>query len=761
LKAVHNQAGVTALAHDLAAEKNKPSEVHFVLKHDTKLYEGSRSTSGDRTRPAALDELAARLKVDPIIRGYSLRHFVEDQTPEVRYAEVAQWLQLTPLVEVQRNLRLLRQQVKADAEDNAPKALIDAQISRATSRIISTWDETAVLAFANGLLSPLDANLKLVVLDRANSGYVTLVERAEEEDKEFGIAGLRQLAVAIGAVYAEEKDEQSGKIEIKGAIAAFEGAVAKKRAAEELEASEKSKAASAIFSKVWTAAEPLFKDGAPPFENCPICDTPIAETTAGSRQGIHDHIRKHQAELAAYAAAKEALDKATNELAATHNSVIANLAVLQPLVPQTAADLLLLVTEYAASIDQWTDGRAPHGTSVKAALLAALAALDSRISDIQKRQGEETYAKALAKIDNLLEIKEQEQLRARTSEELGKLLLALNEQATFVSTEIRKNVQTLLDSLREPTNDLYKSIQGKDAVPIRLELPPEDDTNQQRLSLLIDFSPNRQAVPPSGYLSDSQIHSLALSLRLAAIRTFNSGAPIAILDDIVTSYDADHRRAIAGMIAEELTDLQVIVTTHDQRFFSYLKDQLPPATWSFTQIIRLEREYGPRFSDHKISDEMIEARWADGQSAANEMRQAEEEWLLERCREFGAEIRIREVDRAYSYDRGELALALAMFLKHAGLTPPEVPGVKNRFLASLQKGEVENFGSHFQDGPYGDGSIGDERARWAEFVFFRGHFVCPACNRTRFKRPQALSKPVCAHDRCETQFQFKATTVAA
>jgi hypothetical protein len=101
------------------------------------------TTSGDRTRPAALDELVARLKVDPIIRGYSLRHFVEDQTPEVRYAEVAQWLQLTPLVEVQRNLRLLRQQVKADAEDTAPKALIDAQISRATSRIISTWDETA------------------------------------------------------------------------------------------------------------------------------------------------------------------------------------------------------------------------------------------------------------------------------------------------------------------------------------------------------------------------------------------------------------------------------------------------------------------------------------------------------------------------------------------------------------------------------------------------------------------------------------------
>jgi hypothetical protein len=179
-----------------------------------------------------------------------------------------------------------------------------------------------------------------------------------------------------------------------------------------------------------------------------------------------------------------------------------------------------------------------------------------------------------------------------------------------------------------------------------------------------------------------------------------------------------------------------------------------------TQIIRLEREYGPRFTHHKMSDEMIEARWTDGQSAANEMRQAEEEWLLDRCREFGVDIRIRDVDRVYSYERSELALALATYLKGVGLSPPEVPGVSNRFLASLQKGEIENFGSHFQEGPYGDGSTGDEKARWAEFKYFRDNFVCRACKRTKFKRPTALKKPVCAHGKCEVQFEFPTATVA-
>ena len=165
---------------------------------------------------------------------------------------------------------------------------------------------------------------------------------------------------------------------------------------------------------------------------------------------------------------------------------------------------------------------------------------------------------------------------------------------------------------------------------------------------------------------------------------------------------------------------------------------------------------GPRFADHKVSDDMIDARWTDGQWAANEMRQAEEEWLLGVCRDFGVNIRIRALEKPYSYERSELAAALAGFLSGAKLTPAPIPGVKNRFIDTLIKGEVENFCSHFQDGPYGDGSMGDEKTRWAEFRAFRDQFACKSCGRTKFLRPFPLKKPVCAHDKCEAQFAFAA-----
>ncbi|HUT24954.1 MAG TPA: chromosome segregation protein SMC, partial [Sumerlaeia bacterium] len=245
-----------------------------------------------------------------------------------------------------------------------------------------------------------------------------------------------------------------------------------------------------------------------------------------------------------------------------------------------------------------------------------------------------------------------------------------------------------------------------------------------------------------------------LALRLAAIKRFNPAAPIIALDDIVTSYDADHRRTIAAMLAKEFTDFQLIVTTHDERFFIYLKDQLGDRNWHYKRISRLDPGFGPRFLDHRVTEAMIEARWHEGESAANEMRQAEEEWLLGLCRDFGVNLRIRPVDRAFSYERSELADALAGNLRDQGHTPPLVPGVNNRFLTSLQQGAIENFGSHFQDGPYGDGSTGDEKARWEEFKVFRDHFACPKCGGTRFKRPIGMEKAVCKKDGCEAQFGF-------
>ena len=323
-----------------------------------------------------------------------------------------------------------------------------------------------------------------------------------------------------------------------------------------------------------------------------------------------------------------------------------------------------------------------------------------------------------------------------------------------IDKAIVDHIQSLIGKLESDVASIYQDIQGTGwtSPPIRIELPGQDGIDQQKAQLLIDYSVNRQGVVPSGYLSDSQVHTLALALRLAAIRMFNSEAPILVLDDVVTSYDADHRKTIVGALAKYFSEFQIVLVTHDEQFFNLLKDQLPQGRWVFKRITEIREGFGPVLHDHLTSDEVIQAKLDAGENAGAEIRQAEEEWLLRICRDFGAKVTIRPIERAFQYDRAELADSLASFLKGAKIKIPQTTTASNSFLASLQRGVVENLSSHFSDNPYKSSSVGDDKARWEEFKYFRELFKCPSCDKKRFKRPVGLDKPVCYY--CEKQFAF-------
>ncbi len=761
-RTLNNQAGPSALAHNGAQAAGIAPAVRFTTITGKVIADGNRTASGNQ-RPihASAAAMKAGFVVAPIIRGYTLRTFVEEHKTENRYSDVVSWLQLSPLVEVQKNLRILRREIKAAAESTSEQVRLAGLLRTETDQTVLAWDDGAVLDFVNtSVIAPLDPGLVLVALDVADTGYLEVVKRVEAEEKRVGLAGLRQVRNSVVALWKKDIPEDGGDAGYSGAIAAFDKALSLLADAHATEADERGKAAGTVFRSVWTEAEKLFAEGVPPLDACPVCATAIGDTDAGSVPAIRDLLKAHLDDLRSYNDAKTSLDDAETAATQAHNRLVARLpAMIDHLSEEGHDGLKAALIDYQTKIAGWPAAENPDSAAITAELEVRLIGLDQEIADIEEKQGEHTWVKAKASIDRLQKLQMDTALATRNTEALTALHDALGTQATLVSGKIREKVQSLLDTLQGPMNDLYKEIQGENARPIRLELPSEDDTNQQRMQLVIDFADNRQSVAPGGYLSDSQIHSVALALRLAAIMKFNGAAPLIGLDDVVTSYDADHRRAIGALLAKMLTNCQIILVTHDERFFNHLKDQLAAKDWQFSRIIGLDPEIGPRFADHKVTDEMIADRWAKGESAANEMRQAEEEWLLGIARGFGVNVRIRPLEKAYSYERSELASAIGGFLSDLKMRPADVPGVNNRFIASLVKGDIENFGSHFQDTPYGNGSIGDEKTRWDEFKAFRGQFEC-MCGRTKYQRPFGLKKPVCAHEHCETQFVFKTLAAA-
>ncbi len=752
-KAVGNQAGYTAMAHSAAEGAGIKPSVIMNFRVGREAFGSARHPDGKMPRTAAGNRVAAHLRVHAVVRGHELRGFVDDTSPDQRYTQISEWLSLSALTEAQKAIKSLRDQIATDAKDTGNKANIEGRLARFTGNAVRTWN---AVALQNWIRTAHLEKLGLGELDfefeAGDSLAATLRTQVRGNEATVGLTALRQRLVAIQKI-TTQPDDISGVP--SGSLVAFEAANALVETAAALERVERAAAAESAFHDVWSAAEPLLCSDEVAQDACPICSSAWADTPRGSRSAAHAYVKASLESLESYDAARRA------HLAAKQTRTSCSIELKRTLAEcsttfRTVNERVTNACDAAnATIVKWLEGDALPDTTELAALLGTTSSvLAFEVHAAQQEQNEQAPAKALAAFETLVEITGELEVDRLQREQLSRIGSELKKQAAFVGSQIRAHVTELLNELRHSTNDIYKAIQGESTANVRLELPKETDKLQNRLAILIDFAENRRGVAPSGYLSDSQLHSVALALRLAAVRRFNPGVPLLVLDDISTSYDADYRRHLIAALKTHMGDCQLIVLTHDERFYTYLREMLPQAEWGFKQINSLDPGYGPRLASHLVKDDEIEKAWADNKSAANLIRRVEEETLLRWAQDFEVDIRIRKSNKPFDYGRAELASAIARYFKEVGIKPPRIEGVFNPFLDSLVSGNVENFGSHFQDGPWGDVSFGDEKARWKEFNAFRSALRCPQCRGTRFRRPHPQKFAICAQSRCEAQFRF-------
>ena len=738
------RAGPTAMEHVDAKKVQITPEVHFWFRQGDVRFDDSRPVPGPLARAAR--RVIPHIRVPLVIRGYDLRRFAESDTPGARYRDLAKWFSLDPLLNIQDNLRALRRKVKEMAESTSEKNERLHDLERVTDNRITDWDEVRVRDWFNGtILSHLDASFVIDNFSDESPEFQELVRRERKEQEQAGLAQLKQLSGLIENLL--DLPMEQGRTGA-GQIAAFEEAALNLRHAADNEKSEKSEASDAVFNQVWESAQKLFGSDAP-FDICPVCDTRFSTSPCRSRAGVHDSLRKHLFSLTEYRAANAKLVEAEKKL----NTAVIDLRnglENMPSLLDASGYQCNEVSAYLEALQSWDVGEDPPESSSAAVLADILSSVRDRVAQIEQDRGDNTYAQALETARDLIRIRTDLKRIMRTKANLKDLEAGILQQTGIIDKAIMDRVQGLIRELQDHTNDLYKALQGTNvaAPPIRLELPGNGSIEHRQVKLLIDFG-DRSGVVPSGYLSDSQIHTVALALRLSAICMLNSGFQIMVLDDVVTSYDVDRRKNIARVLGECFDDFQIVLVTHDEQFFNMLPDHLHASHWSFKRITDLRPGFGPHFADHRTRDQTIERMLKRNRSAAVEIRMAEEEWLYRICIDFETKVAMLPATRRH--ERSELAGSLSSFLSSARIEPPRVPGTHNKFLATLQRGVVENLGSHFSDSPYSSGSIGDERERWEEFKNFRDMFAC-SCGSCRFKRPRSMSIPVCKS--CEKRFDF-------
>lgn len=249
----------------------------------------------------------------------------------------------------------------------------------------------------------------------------------------------------------------------------------------------------------------------------------------------------------------------------------------------------------------------------------------------------------------------------------GKVAWERAEAAASLAREVfdsyqlhqRQYVELILNRISGRVSDIYSKLHpGEDLTEVRIE--PWTDKGVE-LALQFHGVPQK---PPHGVLSESHLNSLAIALFLAMAETFNERTGFIVLDDVVNSFDLDHRGRLAKLLVEEFDPWQLIVLTHDEQFYEHIRKRAPQ--WGKLEFTSWSYEGGPRTTSYETGGMIEKAKRClpdDRIGAAQKGRRGLEELLQEICEALLAPLPFRRGVKNDQREPGELLTGLRRKLK--------------------------------------------------------------------------------------------------
>jgi len=174
--------------------------------------------------------------------------------------------------------------------------------------------------------------------------------------------------------------------------------------------------------------------------------------------------------------------------------------------------------------------------------------------------------------------------RADEITNLEGLLSYLATAEASVRKQIRERSEAVISKISDDIADIWKALHpGEPIEDVRFYLPDGD----KAIDIALKFYGKEQDSPRLT-LSEGYRNSLGLCIFLAlAKRETDDDKPL-ILDDVVVSFDRNHRGMIAELLQEKFSGRQVILFTHDRDWYTDLRYQLDDKAWSFKTLLPYE-----------------------------------------------------------------------------------------------------------------------------------------------------------------------------
>ena len=397
-------------------------------------------------------------------------------------------------------------------------------------------------------------------------------------------------------------------------------------------------------------------------EMCPFCDTRWEmEELRRHIQGKIDNLQdaKKKRETAELRIAP--LISAVNKIEFAIKPLISYAGIASPPVDADKAKTYIATCEANAKrmatlfpIDE-TISVLSDSVAVPQAVVAFVDDLETVVNDLPELSKQDGAKEYLTVAQERLEVFRDAKRRQSIAESQAEITKKISDTYTRTSDAVLTGIY---QSVERDFADNYREINSDDEYGFKAKLIP----SLGKLGFDVEFY-GRGFFPPGAYHSEGHQDAMGLCLYLALMRALQGDAfGFSVLDDVLMSVDAGHRREVCNLLKSKFPDTQLIFTTHDPVWLRHMKTENLIERRAAIQFINWTVEEGPtRWDDRDVWKEIEDYLTAnDVRAAAALLRHFLEYTAAELCHRLRAPVEYRGDGR---YQLGELLPAATLRMK--------------------------------------------------------------------------------------------------
>jgi ABC-type dipeptide/oligopeptide/nickel transport system ATPase subunit len=296
---------------------------------------------------------------------------------------------------------------------------------------------------------------------------------------------------------------------------------------------------------------------------------------------------------------------------------------------------------------------------------------------------------------------------------------------TFVQKQ-KEELEQFIRSFSDDITKYYEYMHHGEPIKSFSISPIIDEDELKGITLEYEFF-GQKVSPPQKYLSESHLNSLGIAFFLASVKAFNKVNKFFILDDIISSFDSDHRTRLSNLLLEHFKEYQLIILTHEKNWFEYMKHTVKGKNDWIINAVNWSEGKGTHLNE-SLTDlrRLIESRLTNNEieGLGNIIRKYLEGFLKEICEKI--EVRVKYL----SNEKNETRMANELLSELKSLINKQP--CKDQISPSIEKLLVSKFiadkDSHSD--PTYTPSTGDIRALWDDVLDLYKKLYCKECLKT-------------------------------